>query len=153
MEELSKCPVCANNGFKPFLSCIDYTVSRETFKVVQCEACGFRFTSPRPAENEIGKYYQAEDYISHSDTSKGIVNKLYKIVRNYTIGRKVNLINKLQASSPKSQIQRSILDIGAGTGEFLNACKENNLKVAGIEPSEVARKNAKKNMVYYFIHL
>lgn len=144
METLNSCPICKQGASKPFLACVDYTVSRETFQVVQCGTCGFRFTSPRPDEKEIGKYYQAEEYISHSDTSKGLVNKLYLMVRNYTIGKKVKLINKLQTQSPKSKAQRSILDIGCGTGEFLNACQENDWAVTGIEPSEIARKNAKE---------
>ena len=142
METLNNCPVCKQSKLKEFVACTDYTVSRETFKVVQCEACGFRFTNPRPDENEIGKYYQAEDYISHSDTSKGIVNKLYQIVRNYTIGKKVDLINRLTVNrKPKTG---NLLDIGCGTAEFLHACKENGWNVTGIEPSEVARKNAKE---------
>ena len=142
MEKITNCPVCSGNKFKPFISCADHTVSRETFQVVQCEACGFRFTNPRPSENEIGKYYESEEYISHSGTSRGVVNKIYGMVRNYTIGQKVKLINK-QILSPKSQIPNA-LDIGCGTGEFLNACKQNGWNVTGIEPSEVARKHAKE---------
>lgn len=142
METLKNCPVCNHDKFNSFLSCIDYTVSRETFKVVQCDACGFRFTNPRPDEKEISKYYQAEEYISHSDTSKGIVNKLYQIVRNHTIKQKIKLINRL--IQPSSLDSRNLLDIGCGTGEFLNTCKENGWNITGIESSEIARKNAKQ---------
>lgn len=142
METLNKCPVCNHDRLKAYLSCTDYTVSRETFKVVQCGSCGFRFTNPRPEENEIGKYYQSEEYISHSDTSKGFVNKLYLMVRNYTISKKVKLINRLTGNPQPAA--NNLLDIGCGTGEFLNACKENGWNVTGIEPSEVARKNAEQ---------
>lgn len=143
METLTNCPVCSGTKFSPFLSCKDYTVSRETFTIVRCEACGFRFTNPRPTEKEITKYYESEEYISHSGTNRGVVNKLYGMVRNYTIRKKVQLINQ-QIQNSKSQI-RNILDIGCGTGEFLNACKENGWSVTGIEPSPIARENAKKN--------
>jgi 2-polyprenyl-3-methyl-5-hydroxy-6-metoxy-1,4-benzoquinol methylase len=143
MEILTTCPVCSGTKFKSFLSCVDYTVSRETFTIVQCETCAFRFTNPRPDEKEIGKYYESEEYISHSGTSRGVVNKIYGIVRNYTIGQKVKLINK-QNQTPNTK-PRTILDIGCGTGEFLNACKQNRWSVTGIEPSDVARKHAKEN--------
>ena len=143
METLTSCPICSEGKFKHFLSCKDYTVSRETFIIVQCEACGFRFINPRPDENEIGKYYESEEYISHSGTNRGVVNKIYGMVRNYTIRKKVQLINK-KIRNPQSAI-RNILDIGCGTGEFLNACKQNDWNVTGIEPSDVAREHAKEN--------
>lgn len=140
METINKCPVCGSDKFKNYVSCIDYTVSRETFQVLQCEACEFRFTNPRPDESEIWKYYQAEEYISHSDTSKGLINKLYKMVRKYTISKKVELVNHFI----HNKTNKNLLDIGCGTAEFLNACKENGWNVTGIEPSEVARKNAEQ---------
>lgn len=143
METLINCPICNHNKFTLFLSCLDYTVSRETFTIVQCEVCGFRFTNPRPDEKEIGKYYESEEYISHSGTNRGVVNKIYGIVRNYTIKKKVKLINEL-ARNQKSET-RNVLDIGCGTGEFLGACKQSGWNVTGIEPSDVARKNAKDN--------
>ncbi len=142
MEALKNCPICNHDKFKSFLSCVDYTVSRETFKIVQCDNCGFRFTNPRPDEKEIGKYYQSEEYISHSDTRRGLVNVLYQIVRNHTINQKVKLINRI---SLNSEFQApNLLDIGCGTGEFLNACKESGWQITGIEPSEIARKNAEQ---------
>ena len=143
METLNNCPVCKHDRSNLFISCTDHTVSRETFQVVQCEACGFRFTNPRPAESEIGKYYESEEYISHSGTTKGLVNKIYGIVRNYTIGQKLKLINRLTSSHKPGG--RSILDIGCGTGEFLYASKQNDWNVTGIEPSEPARKHAREN--------
>ena len=142
METLNNCPICSGTALKPFVSCIDYTVSRETFNIVQCEACGFRFTNPRPAEGEIGKYYESEEYISHSGTSRGVVNKAYQLVRNYTIKQKVKLINRISGGEGRGA--KDILDIGCGTGEFLNACKQNGWSITGIEPSEIARKNAKE---------
>lgn len=157
METLTNCPVCAGIKFQPFISCFDHTVSRETFHIVQCEACGFRFTNPRPDEKEIGKYYKSEEYISHSGTSRGIVNKIYGLVRNYTIKQKVKLINKISGlpapkgvlwtgqSGIKYQESKNILDIGCGTGEFLHACKMNGWNVTGVEPSDIARKHAKEN--------
>ena len=61
MEKLNDCPICKHNKQKLFIECQDHTVSRETFRVVQCEACGFRFTNPRPDEKEISKALVNED--------------------------------------------------------------------------------------------
>ncbi|MFI5218774.1 MAG: methyltransferase domain-containing protein [Bacteroidia bacterium] len=133
LETLSACPVCLGTQFNPFLSCKDFTVSHETFHIVQCASCGFKFTNPRPAESEIGKYYQSEDYISHSNTSRGIINSLYKVARRFTISRKANLIKSVFPDG------KFILDYGCGTGEFLNGMKKAEWSVKGVEPSEQAR--------------
>lgn len=140
METLSNCPICNSEKFKPFLSCKDYTVSHETFQILECENCGFRFTNPRPTQTEIGKYYQSEEYISHSGTKKGIVNRVYHLVRNYTLAKKLQLILRL-AGRQKSQTI-NILDYGCGTGEFLNTCKKSGFQVTGIEPENKARNFA-----------
>src|ERR1022692_3395444 len=139
MEELLECPICQNKLFTHQLSCIDYTVSRETFSIVKCANCGFFFTNPRPSQEEIGKYYQSEEYISHSGTKKGFVNSIYHLVRNFTIKRKFRNIEKYVSNDV------SLLDIGCGTGEFLNYCKNKGWKVVGIEPSEKGRDTGIKN--------
>jgi 2-polyprenyl-3-methyl-5-hydroxy-6-metoxy-1,4-benzoquinol methylase len=138
MENITNCFVCGGKEFSQYKTCIDYTVSKEKFTIVKCNGCSFIFTNPRPDTNEIGKYYESEDYISHSDSSKGIINYLYKKVRNYTIDKKVRLVNSLSKD-------KTILDIGCGTGAFLNACKVNGWIAEGIEPSDSAREFAKQN--------
>ena len=138
METLTHCPICKSAETKTFLKCKDFTVSKEEFAIAQCEKCGFRFTNPRPSESEIGRYYQSEEYISHSNTSKGIVNSLYQKVRRYTLRQKLKLVNSLSAKG-------AILDIGCGTGEFLHTCKSDGWKTTGIEPDPKARKFATEN--------
>jgi len=138
MEELKACPVCEGNRFDDYLKCIDHTVSRETFTIQQCKTCGFLFTNPRPTANEIGRYYKAEAYISHTDSSKGLINKIYKRVRSITLAQKFNLIKPALTNN-------QLLDIGAGTGAFLNYCKSKGVEVFGIEPDEDARKIATTN--------
>lgn len=133
METLTSCPICDATEQTLFLTCRDHVVSKKNFSIVQCGRCGFKFTNPRPLENEIAAFYQSEDYISHSNTSKGLVSKIYQVVRKYTLKKKMALINSLSARG-------QILDIGCGTGEFLNRCKEDGWKATGIEPGEQARK-------------
>ena len=132
-ERVEQCPVCQTEDFNNILICKDHTVSGESFAIVECNDCTHRFTNPRPAVTDIGKFYQAEDYISHSDTNKGIINQAYKIVRRFTIQHKINLIKSLvQHQNPK------ILDIGCGTGTFLNAVNKKGWGVTGVEPSDEA---------------
>jgi 2-polyprenyl-3-methyl-5-hydroxy-6-metoxy-1,4-benzoquinol methylase len=137
--ELNSCPVCTGTELGPYLTVKDHSISGEIFNISMCKSCGFKFTNPVPSEESIGKYYQSEDYISHSDTSKGIINKLYHLVRKQSLKSKLSLINC--ATSKKG----TILDIGCGTGYFLQACKENGWKADGMEPDPNARLMAEKN--------
>jgi len=117
--------------------CKDYTVSGETFEVWECSNCTLRFTQSVPGESNIGPYYQSYTYISHTDTEKGIVNKLYLLARKYTLNWKMRLVVDL--SRKKNNIGE-LLDIGAGTGAFLHTAAEGGWKVTGLEPDEGARK-------------
>ncbi len=138
METLNNCPICDSTTSNLFLTCVDHTVSRETFHIVQCQSCGFKYTNPRPGEQNLGAYYQSEEYVSHSNTKKGFVNTTYQIVRKYTLLKKLQLLSKYYKTG-------NVLDIGCGTGEFLNVCKQAKWNTTGIEPSPGARTMAIKN--------
>lgn len=137
MITLSNCPVCNQGSFEPFIQCKDCTVSQETFQIVSCKGCGFKFTNPRPSNDKIGDYYKSEEYISHSNTSKGLISKLYKIVRNYTLKGKLNLVSKHAQKG-------NLLDYGCGTGMFLSVAKSSTWNAYGIEPDSGAREFAIK---------
>lgn len=138
MEQISNCPVCQNSIFEKYLEVQDYTVSQEKFQIVSCKSCGFKFTNPRPNQIEIGEYYKAESYISHTNASKGLIAKIYHTVRKYTLKNKINLINRLYPQKGK------LLDVGCGTGMFLNEAHENGWSVNGIEPDSGARQIAEE---------
>lgn len=138
MNKIETCPICENTSFSHFLEAVDYTVSNDSFKIVACDNCGFHFTNPIPVESEIGAYYKSESYVSHSSTNKGLINKLYQIVRKYTLKQKVKLVSRVGNG-------KAILDIGAGTGHFLNACQEAGFDSLGLEPDADARKFAANN--------
>lgn len=143
MKTISQCIVCGSNQFSPFLTCKDYTVSKENFTIVSCNDCGFKFTNPRPDDTVLGDYYKAEDYISHTNTKKGLVNKLYHAVRNITLKKKLNLV--------RSYVSRgTILDYGCGTGMFLSVCKKAGWETYGMEPDDQARKIASEENLNLF---
>jgi SAM-dependent methyltransferase len=135
----SNCPVCDSRDISPLLTVKDYMVSHEMFTIWQCMKCSLRFTQDVPDKESIGPYYKSEDYISHTDTDKGLVNKLYQKVRGFTIRQKTALIRK------QTGVQHgSLLDVGCGTGAFLHAMKSEGWKVTGVEPDSGARTIAKK---------
>ena len=134
-EKLEVCPVCKNTNFNNFLICKDHSVSGESFALNQCTKCSLIFTNPRPGQQSLGKYYESEQYISHSNKSNSVVNFIYKQVRNYTIRQKIKLIRKYTRGT-------SLLDFGCGTGEFLAQCTKSGFKTFGYEPNENASNQA-----------
>jgi SAM-dependent methyltransferase len=132
MIHIQECPICNSNAFHNVFTCKDYSISKESFDIIQCNSCKLLITSPRPSGSGLSKYYSSEEYISHSDTAKGFINKLYHRVRKITLKQKVALI-KRYSQNPV------LLDIGSGAGYFINSCKLNDIHAVGIEPDEKSR--------------
>ena len=122
------------------ITCTDHYASGEQFNLVRCDDCGFIFTQGAPVEAEIGRYYETPDYISHTDTRKGLMNRVYHEVRKYMLSRKAKLIKRTSGLS-----KGTLLDIGTGTGYFSNAMKERGWRVKAIEKSPQARAFAKEH--------
>ena len=121
---------------EPFINCKDFTVSDETYEVMFNKEYDMLVTSPIPVDLE--NYYKSENYISHTDSKKTFIDKVYQSVKNITLKRKLSLINSFKTES------KNILDVGAGTGDFLKICGANGWNVLGIEPSSDAREIAKE---------
>jgi 2-polyprenyl-3-methyl-5-hydroxy-6-metoxy-1,4-benzoquinol methylase len=135
-----ECPVCKSTSIVYALTAIDHTVSGKAFEVWECGNCTLRFTQNIPSLEQIGAYYKSDEYISHSDTSKGFINNLYHRVRKITLKNKRRLVEEFTGKQ-----KASLLDIGAGTGAFLNTMKLAGWTVSGLEPDEIARQNAQAN--------
>lgn len=134
-QQTLACPFCQSNHTKIAFFLKDHSVSKETFSLFDCKDCGLRFTNPLPNENEIVKYYQSEDYISHSNTKKGVVNTLYHAARDFMVQQKMDWIKSFTS-------HKKLLDIGCGTGHFMHALKQKGFQVKGVEVDERARNFA-----------
>jgi 2-polyprenyl-3-methyl-5-hydroxy-6-metoxy-1,4-benzoquinol methylase len=133
------CPVCNSRQIEEALSCKDYTVSQQQFALWECKNCTARFTQQVPDADSIGPFYQSDNYISHSDTDQGLVSKLYKMARRFTLSKKVKSVQQASGISTGN-----LLDVGCGTGAFLHAIKQAGWQVTGLEPDSGARTVAKK---------
>ena len=133
-DEVSICPLCSSEDIKPFLTIQDHSISGEEFQIQECLRCTHRFTTPVPSVDIIGKYYASEDYISHSDTDQGFINRLYHRVRNISLKQKISLVKK------HTPIQNALMDFGSGTGYFLDEANKHFKRVAGVEPEEKSRR-------------
>lgn len=134
---IKSCPICESTGFKTYLQTKDYFLTQEDFKIVQCKQCEFIFTNPIPSIDDLSKYYDSPDYLSHT-VNKSVTGFIYDSLRNLNIKKKYRLISSLSDGN-------KILDIGQGTGEFLNYFKQKGWETLGVEPNKSARKFAIDN--------
>ena len=118
---------------KFYLKTKDHSVSKENFELHIDEDLDMLVTRPQP-EN-LNPYYDSAGYISHTDASESFVDKIYQGVK------KINLKNKLKIVQKHSS-GKNLLDVGAGTGDFLVVAKENGWSVNGVEPNSKANAKA-----------
>ena len=128
-----RCPFCNSDDIHLWKMVTDHKVSGELFRIDDCRSCGLRFTQDPPAEQDAGPYYDSPNYISHSDNRTGLMFKAYHLVRGYMLGRKRDLIRRYSSG-------KRLIDVGSGTGYFLNTMKSAGYEVTGIEINEGARR-------------
>ncbi|WJJ97072.1 class I SAM-dependent methyltransferase [Algibacter luteus] len=116
----------------------DHSVSGEKFELVENSEYGFLETKPQPSSDKLSEYYKSEDYISHTDSKRNLFEKVYHLVRSLSLKKKLNLINSFSSES------KTLLDVGCGTGDFLQTALKNKWQVSGIEPNVQAREIANK---------
>ncbi|MDT0294676.1 class I SAM-dependent methyltransferase [Mesonia ostreae] len=127
-----------------YLTCKDHSVSGETFELIWNKHQDILITTPQPSLEELPNYYESEDYISHTDASKRLFDKAYQWVKKRMLSKKLQLINSFSTE------EKTLLDVGAGTGDFLHFISQKNWKVSGVEPNEKARKLAKAKGINLF---
>lgn len=129
------------NSKPTFLSVRDHSVSGEEFQLLHDKEIDMLETYPQPAIDKLSDYYKSDDYISHTDTKRNLMEYIYHLVRYISLKRKLKLINSFDSQS------KNLLDIGCGTGDFLEVALTDNWNITGIEPNRKAREiaNSKTN--------
>lgn len=120
----------------------DYLVSNEEFTLEFDAEKEMLLTKPQPEASKLSIYYESEQYISHTDNKNGLVPFLYQVVKRRSLKNKLGLINVLKKDA------KSILDIGAGTGDFLSFIQSESRSVIGIEPNSKARELAQNKGIF-----
>jgi 2-polyprenyl-3-methyl-5-hydroxy-6-metoxy-1,4-benzoquinol methylase len=129
-----------NNIF--FQKVKDYSVSKEIFELHHNPEYDLLITFPKPSPEKLPSYYESDDYISHTDGKRSLFERVYHLIKGIALKNKLKLIN---AQSTKGKL----LDIGAGTGDFLVVAKNDGWNIIGIEPSAKAKETAIKKGVFF----
>ena len=135
---LENCPICSLDTFEHVYDLEDYRISKEPFSLQKCTNCSFIFTLGIPASSNISKYYESEDYLEHSNKKSDLFSRFYGWARDIMLKYKFRVLKDFSSEG-------NILDIGAGSGQFLNFMSKKGFDVTGIEMSEKARQYARQN--------
>ncbi|WP_452602973.1 class I SAM-dependent methyltransferase [Pontimicrobium sp. MEBiC06410] len=122
-----------NKTQNTYITVKDYSVSGEDFQLIHNAEYDYLETTPKPSVEDLPGYYKSEDYISHTNSKRNIFEKVYHQVREISLKNKLKLIESFQ---PKD---KTLLDIGCGTGAFLKVAKDNGWSIYGVEPDQDAR--------------
>ncbi len=135
------CNLCGGTDSVPLYTARDRSCSIEgNFTYVRCNTCGLVYMNPQVIPEDIGKLYPEVYAPYHHDTTKkrfGILSEIWKnifksVKLDKSIGKQINQ-------------QSRVLDIGCGSGDFLNEIKnKHNCEIYGLDMSETAIHSAKQ---------
>ena len=117
----------------------DFLVSGERFSI--CKDPNLDLLQTYPIPEDLEPYYNSKEYLSHKDSAVGVFATLYRWVKKFNTRKKLRLIERYAKDS------KSILDIGAGTGDMLVAARQAGFRTAGVEPNAQARELALQKRV------
>ena len=110
---------------------VDSTIANN-HKVIDCKTCGFWHVFPIPGKEELNRYYQ-EVYYQSGKEHGDMKDKNEDPDGYYRIKYFDKLANLNQLLSKNAS--KSILDLGAGFGDFLAFMKGQGWVVGGVEPA------------------
>ncbi len=134
-----KCPLCNSPHIQFKYDAIrDYASTDDPFSILCCNNCSLLYTYPIP-EN-LDRYYDSNNYISHSEDRQGIINKLYYYFRNINLNYKYKLTKKHSTGN-------NWADYGAGAGSFCAYATKKGIHITAYEPNAYARESSIKKGV------
>ena len=101
------------------LTLTDHLVSGEEFGLVWNAEYQCYQTEPIPKSLE--KYYESAAYISHSDSADTFMERIYQRAKKINLDRKLGLVKRFCGQ------EGVLMDIGAGTGDFVKHAQERGL--------------------------
>lgn len=115
----------------------------EKYRILKCQSCSFQQLDPLPTLKEIESFYK-ENYFAKDDGARGYPD--YKLMRPFLITeakKRIELIKKFSEGE-------NLLDLGAGTGVFLEVASKSGFKISGNDISDFAVKELKGKGVKFY---
>lgn len=132
--EETRCPMCGARRWSPVLEAPETgDPGGPRYAVVSCEACGLWFTNPRPAESAMGRFYR-DDYPPHQARHARPDKVRVPGWWARTSARLRRRCPDRRWLAPHGRMR--LLDVGCGSGVFLERMHQQGWDVTGLDVSE-----------------
>lgn len=128
-NRVKTCPVCGTDTQKSV-----EVLKTHGFRFNQCAHCTHVFVINRPHEEELLNYYSKNSVYQSHFADADAVKKRLELVVQPKLDYVIEQYERVYGRKP-----RRILDVGAGSGHFVYACKNSGIHGDGIEISELGR--------------
>jgi len=106
------------------------------FTFVRCRGCGHVYLSPRPTHEELAAHYP-DTYAAYAGAIEDEPNPFVRWNRAYGMAKRCRAVTR---RVPRGRL----LDVGCGTGVFLDAMRRRGWDVRGVEPTAAAARIARE---------
>lgn len=136
-EAPAVCPLCGDSKARQILTTRSADLERD-FTIVECVACGLRFTDPVPNDLDLARLYAQDYYVQNSRRllSRDLPRMLFQLS-----------VFAQRRSALMDTHSGRILDVGCGNGDFLASLKRKGWEVCGTEFSDAACEIARSKGV------
>lgn len=130
--ERASCCICGSARSRPYLTNWDRSHGQPgVFTFVACRDCGHVYLDPRPTGEELDAYYPP-NYRAHARALDDEPNLLTRLSRRYGLRKRARELTRRRGQPGR------LLDVGCGSGLFLDEMRRRGWDVAGVEPSSHA---------------
>lgn len=111
----------------------------EQWQLERCSECGLVFLNPRPTERAAIAFYRLTEYLPFCSAApeRSALARLYGWLRRYNVRWKRKAVSRWKARG-------RLLDVGCGTGEFLQEMQRAGWQVTGVERDAAAAQFARQ---------
>jgi 2-polyprenyl-3-methyl-5-hydroxy-6-metoxy-1,4-benzoquinol methylase len=143
LQRVDLCPICKASVKKNIKEILNVYGAR----YVKCKSCSHYFVEEIPTKKALEEFYSKDKEYQNTYTDKRtsetrvqqvVIPKAKWVIRQF---------ERIYGRKPKS-----ILDIGAGSGYFVHACRKLGITTNGIEPSETGRSFCRENFGFELLN-
>jgi 2-polyprenyl-3-methyl-5-hydroxy-6-metoxy-1,4-benzoquinol methylase len=135
VEDVKACPLCGSPS-----SASEFALEIYGARYHRCSACTHHYVIRRPTQAALERFYAKDAHYAATYADKKTLATRVEQVASPKARWVVEEFERLHGRKP-----RTVLDVGAGSGHFVHACRLLGLKAEGLELSESGRGFCRDN--------